>query len=132
MFADIMSRVTGSRYRSESAVLKNYRRFAVRDELYPGILPSQAAVVSGTVYFHLTAAVWNKLDLFEGEMYQRETIDVEFADGRIASAQTYVVRPEFEHRLSRSEWSAEAFQNSGKKQFLARYFGFNMLKPPEK
>ena len=132
MFADVMSRVTGSQYRCESAVLRNYRCFAVRDELYPGILPSTGAVVTGTVYFRLIAAIWKRLDLFEGEMYRRETIDVEFADGRIASAQTYVVRPEFAHRLSRSGWSAEAFRDTGKKQFLARYFGFDMLKPPEK
>ena len=132
MFADIMFRVTKNRYKSESALLRNYRRLTVRDEWYPGILPSKGDVVTGMVYFRLTEADWRRLDLFEGEMYRRETINVEFADGRSASAQTYVVRPQFEYRLSGKGWSAEAFRRAGKKQFQTRYFGFDMLKPPKK
>ena len=131
MFADIMFGVTGSRYQSESALLRHYRRFAVRDELYPGILPKKGDIVTGVVYFDLTEAAWRRLDMFEGDMYRRKTVEVEFIGDRVASAQTFVVRPEFEFRLSRSEWSAKAFQHTGKKQFQEQYFGFKALKPPK-
>jgi hypothetical protein len=128
LFEDIMFTVAGSRYESESAVLRNYGRFAVRDEVYPGIRPKKGDAVTGTVYFNLTETAWRRLDRFEGKMYRRETTEVEFADGRIAEAQTYVVRPEFAHKLSRTQWSPAEFLHSGKTQFEQRYRGFETLK----
>lgn len=129
MFDDIMFTVSGSRYKSAPALLRDYRRAVVRGEVYPGIAPQKGEVVPGTVYFGLPAAAWQRLDLFEGEMYRRDTVAVELADGRIAKAQTYVVRPEFASRLSRKPWSAEEFLHTDKLQFEARYRGFHKLKP---
>jgi hypothetical protein len=129
MFEDIMFTVSGSRYKSESALLRNYGRFVVRDEVYPGIRPKQGDAVSGTVYFNLSETAWRRLDRFEGEMYRREALEVAFADGRVAKAQTYVVRPEFAHRLSRSQWSPAEFLRSGKSRFERQYRGFETLKP---
>lgn len=127
MFADIMAAVSGDCYKSESAVLANYRRFAIRDELYPGIRPQKGDLVTGTVYFDLREAAWERLDRFEGRMYRRETIEVVFADGREAKAQTYVVRSEFTSRLSRKKWSPKEFLRSGKSRFREEYPGFEML-----
>lgn len=129
MFEDIMSSVSGSRYECGPALLRDYRRSAIRGEVYPGIRPKKGEVVTGCVYFNLTQTTWQRLDLFEGEMYRRETIEVEFADGHTASAQTYVVQPQFASRLSHSEWSPEEFLRAGKSQFQVRYRGFGMLKP---
>ncbi len=129
MFADIMTAVTGGRYESASAVLHHYRRLTIRNEVYPGIQPHQGATVTGTVYLNLDEEAWQRLDLFEGRMYRRETIEVEFAGGTGAMAQTYVVRPEFYYRLGPNEWSPTEFQHSGKKRFEAKYQGYDELDP---
>ena len=131
MFDDIMFTVCGSRYQSAPAVLRDYRRAVVRGQVYPGIVPQRGEVVTGTVYFGLPAAVWQRLDIFEGKLYRRDTVTVELADGRIGEAQTYVVRPEFASRLGRKPWSAEEFLQTGKRQFEARYLGFKKLTPPD-
>ena len=131
MFEDIMTAVCGGGYASESALLKNYRCFAVRGEVYPGIRPQKAAVVAGKVYISLTQAAWKRLDRFEGQMYRRDAIEVELASGRVAAAQTYVVRPEFAYRLSSKAWSAEKFLRAGKMQFQKHYRGFEALKHTE-
>lgn len=129
MFADIMAAVSGSLYKFAPALLRGYRRFAIRDEVYPGIRPHKGDVVTGTVYFDLDEEAWKRLDLFEGEMYRRDTVEVEIADGRVAKAQTYVVRPEFISRLSSKKWSPREFLRSGKSRFQGQYKGFDVLKP---
>jgi len=128
MFADIMATVCGGSYQSQPALLRDYRRLVIRNEVYPGIRPQKGDIVRGTVYFKLKSDAWKRLDLFEGEMYRRDTIDIEYADGRTAKAQTYVVRPEFASRLGRNEWSAGEFLRLGKSRFQAQYKGFEMLK----
>jgi hypothetical protein len=128
MFEDILFSVTGNRYKSEAALLRDYRRYAIRDEVYPGIAICRGDSVNGMVYFNLTEADWIRLDLFEGGMYRRDTIEVAFADGREAKAQTYVVRAEYSVRLSRSQWNPEEFLRSGKAQFQSQYRGFEILK----
>ena len=129
MFADIMTSVTGRHYRSASAVLHNYRRLTVHNEDYPGILPHKGAAVSGMVYFNLEKEAWQRLDLFEGRMYRRETIEVALADKTEAIAQAYIVRPEYAYRLGPDEWSAAEFRRFGKKRFQTRYQGYDKLYP---
>ena len=129
MFADIMTAVTGRRYKSASALLHDYRRLTVRNEVYPGIQPHQGSTVSGTVYFDLEGEAWKRLDLFEGKMYRRDTVGVEFADGTKAVAQAYIVRPEFYYRLGPNEWSAAEFRRFGKKRFQTQYRGYDKLDP---
>ena len=129
MFEDIMSSVSGCGCKCEPALLHDYRRYRVRNAVYPGIVPESGGVVRGTVYFNLAESAWQRLDLFEGEMYRRQTVEVKFADRRTQRAQTYIVRPEFTSRLSRREWSSDEFLREGKSRFLARYRGFERLKP---
>ena len=129
MVEEIMLAVTGDRYEFEPALLRDYRRAAIRNEFYPGIVPHGGERVAGTLYFDLTPRAWERLDLFEGEMYRRQIVEVAFADGRMGKGQTYVVRPEFEFRLSRRKWHLEEFLRSGKQQFEMHYRGFEWLKP---
>jgi hypothetical protein len=129
MFADIMTSVTGRRYKAASAVLYNYRRLTVRNEDYPGIVPHKGAAVTGMVYFNLEKQDWQRLDVFEGRMYRRKTIEVALADGTEAMAQAYVVRPEYAYRLGPDEWSAAEFRRFGKKRFQTQYQGYDKLNP---
>ena len=131
MVEEIMVAVSAGSYANSPAVLRDYRRRTIRHQVYPGIMPHKGAVVTGVVYFDLSRAAWERLDRFEGRMYRRDTVAVEFSDKRIAKAQTYVVRSAFAHMLSRSEWSLEAFLRAGKRQFERKYPGFAVLASAE-
>lgn len=115
------------------AALINYRRCRVAGEEYPGMVPAPGGLVPGLVYFDVPAEAWTRLDAFEGEMYQRCTVLLTSADvcGDEISleAETYVVRPEFVHRLLPVEWSLAEFLQSGRQQFEAGYAGFEQLLP---
>jgi gamma-glutamylcyclotransferase (GGCT)/AIG2-like uncharacterized protein YtfP len=127
MCEDIMTEVAGTRLRCTPANLSGYRRFLVKDEQYPGVVAAEGGVVAGIVYHGLDAANRQRLDRFEGEMYNRMPVTVHYADGREAMVDCYLFRPEFSHRLSSTEWDFAAFLQSGKTLFQHQYSGFKAI-----
>jgi gamma-glutamylcyclotransferase (GGCT)/AIG2-like uncharacterized protein YtfP len=125
---DIMVAVSGRRVTGVRCWLRDYARGKIQGEVYPGIVARPGKVVEGVLYSDLPEAAWKRLDLFEGERYQRKAIQVELEDGDVREAQVYVLRPEFAHALSASPWSLEEFLRSGKEEFRRRYLGFEALK----
>ncbi len=128
MCEDILLAATGCRFTGVRGILRDYERRTIRGEVYPGIVVTPGKVVEGVVYSDLPEAAWRRLDAFEGEMYHRRLIQVELEDGTARVAQAYVIRPEFEHRLSSSPWLREEFLGSGRQRFETQYPGFETLK----
>ena len=116
MFADVWQRVVRGRYTSVAATLDGYRRFAVRDATYPGIVASIGSRVDGLVYADVAADDLARLDAFEGELYQRIDALVTDAQGSTMQVQTYLcVQPDC---LSDQPWLPQAFALH---DFLASY-----------
>lgn len=127
MSDDIMCAVTGSRVSATGGILRGFRRNRLFGELYPAITPSPDGMVEGVVYSNVADEVWERLDQFEGEMYCRRVVTVELVDGTFRHAQTYILRPQFEDRLSTESWTLQEFLRSGKAQFESHYRGFAAL-----
>lgn len=127
MCEDIMTEVAGTRLPCAPATLHGYRRFLVKNEHYPGVVAETGGLVSGIVYHDISAESWQRLDRFEGEMYERRPVRVCYADGTEAMVDCYVVRPEFSHRLSSTEWDFAAFLQRGKSLFQHQYSGFKAI-----
>ena len=123
MATDIMRRACRHEGPSTPARLRNYFRGTILDETYPGIVSATGANVTGLYYPDLTRSAIGRLDEFEGEMYERITVDVETASG-LVSAQTYVIRPCFRHMVTSVPWAFDAFMRSGYRGFIAAYGGF--------
>jgi gamma-glutamylcyclotransferase (GGCT)/AIG2-like uncharacterized protein YtfP len=124
MCEDIMFAVTGTLLRSSLAVLPGYRRFSVKNELYPAVIPSDGHQVEGLVYHGLSAEDLIRLDRFEEGMYDRRPVRVRVKDGARIQAFCYVCRPEFRQELTDQDWDFDRFLADGKKIFQARYPGF--------
>jgi len=127
MCADIMQQVAGCLPLHAPATLARFRRCRVRGEEYPAIIGRQEAAVQGLVYLEVPEEAWQRLDRFEGEMYDRRTVLVDWADGKGLVADTYVIREEFVHLLLPSDWSYEEFLCTGRKRFETDYGGFDAL-----
>ena len=74
----LLGRVPGSR----DAVLPAYRRGRLAGRPWPGIAPSAAESVGGTLYEGLTAAELRRLDRYEGADYRRGAVHVQTRAGR--------------------------------------------------
>jgi len=120
MCDEIMQAVSGHHRSSLPASLKGYRRCSVSGEAYPAISPDPAGCVAGVVYLNVAHQAWGRLDEYEGEMYSRETVQVELEDGRAILAETYVVMPAFVGQLDVVDWDYEYFLEHEKKRYLEK------------
>lgn len=124
MCSDIMIRVAGCQADFSPACLNNYFRSAIRDREYPGITPRRGTMVTGVLYLNLSSEPIQRLDVFEGELYRREVVEVVTEHDGVIEAMTYVIKPQYRDLLTDEEWSFNYFLAVGKKRFEQTYFGF--------
>lgn len=124
MCADIMHRVSGCQAQSTEAVLTNFHRSKICGEDYPGIVPRSGFTVQGVLYLSLSEEALRRLDIFEGDLYERQEVEVVSKEHGRCLAMTYVVRPMYRDRLSNEEWSYSHFLAVGKARFESTYLGF--------
>jgi gamma-glutamylcyclotransferase (GGCT)/AIG2-like uncharacterized protein YtfP len=111
---DVIERVTGSSHEAIPAVLTGYRRLCVQGAAYPGLVPGGDGKVEGLLYQHLDPSALDRLDRFEGAIYERRLVEVTVGDGRTLEAFAYVVREDQRHRLTDEEWDHRQFLEQGK------------------
>jgi gamma-glutamylcyclotransferase (GGCT)/AIG2-like uncharacterized protein YtfP len=127
MCDDIMREVAGCSPVPLPGTLRGYRRCSVRDALYPALVPDEEGCVEGVVYRNVPPSAWDRLDRFEGEMYERRVVQIELMEGTALPAATYVVRPEFLDLLDPSDWDFAQFLRNGKASFERHYPGYRSL-----
>lgn len=121
MTEHIMFGVCGMQLSAKPARLAGFSRHPVKDEDYPGIVPSDADEVHGVLYLAVPADAIARLDAFEGEQYRRTPVTVECPDGQQLSADTYVFRPELAHLLLPGDWDEAAFEREGRARFERKF-----------
>lgn len=124
MCSDIMFKVAGCQVELSQAVLNNFFRSKMYGREYPGIVEQPKAQVSGILYRNLSPEALQRLDAFEGEMYQRQEVEVMTKEHGPAMAMTYVIKPRYREQLTDEEWDFDYFLAFGKKTFEKTYFGF--------
>lgn len=127
MCEDIMHEVSGYRLPHDPGTLRGYSRRSVTGENYPAILPDKEATVDGLIYRNIPSTVWDRLDRFEGEMYERHHVTVELNDRTTLSAETYVIHPVYLNRLDQFDWDLDEFIRNGKASFQKQYKGYHSL-----
>jgi gamma-glutamylcyclotransferase (GGCT)/AIG2-like uncharacterized protein YtfP len=108
MFAPVWEKVVRGNYRSATATARDYARFDISGETYPGMVARAGARVDGVIYFDVSADDIAALDGFEGSEYRRETISVVLGDGEKVAAASYVFIAS--GRLAATVWQPERFQ----------------------
>ena len=124
MIPEVMVAVTTREFRFKNAILRGYSRFTVKGESYPGIIPASDAVTEGIIYFDLDESSLERLDAFEGDLYQRTPVKVEMEKEDILNAETYVIKPRYKRCLSSKEWNLKEFARIHLASFLQTYSGF--------
>ncbi len=120
MFPEVLAAVTGRLRMGEPATLAGFRRWRVRDRVYPAITEEPGASVQGQLYRDLKPGELGMLDRFESEFYDRCELTVTDGDGQSLSAWAWVLRPGREWMISRDPWSPEAFVSNCLDQWIAR------------
>ncbi len=114
----IIGHIVGRPLAGVPARLEGYARFRVRGRVYPAIVGAAGGEVSGMLYAGLEAAELERLDFYEGELYERREVSV--WEGAVAQrAATYVLRPELRHELSDEPWDFAGFLRDHLDEYLA-------------
>lgn len=122
MFAEVFGAVCHATRPARPASLRDYARHALRGRVYPGLVSAPGACTEGVVFEGIDAALWARLDAFEGALYERRTVTVEdAAHGRVIAAEVYVIAPRARRLLTAVPWDADAFRARHLATYLARH-----------
>ena len=124
---DIMQAVSGQRKGFEAASLQHYERRSVIEQPYPALIERADATVTGVVYRDISDDMWQRLDLFEGERFERRLVTVQLLDGGETEACVYVLLPEHWHIVRDSGWDFERFMKEGRGTFESQYPGYKSI-----
>ena len=116
MYPEIFSAVVGETLASAPALLRGWRRQAIRHETYPAATPSASAQIEGVVWFNVSAQAVARLDLFETQAYIREQVQVETSPGQLCLAEIYLWLDLTQ--LIDEDWSTTEFETQHLKNFF--------------
>jgi gamma-glutamylcyclotransferase (GGCT)/AIG2-like uncharacterized protein YtfP len=119
LFPEVLTAVTGRALAAEPAALDGYVRRCVIGEIFPAIVEADRGDrVAGLLYLGVDDRTWNRLDRFEGDLYERRRVKIATRD-----AFTYVLGSAWRHRLGAEPWDPAAFARDHLDAFLARLAG---------
>ena len=127
MIPSVMSAVTGKNFRALKACLKEYARFKLKGESYPGIVSRTGSAIEGMVHCDVDDLSLKLLDDFEGGLYQRVSVRVEVGHGGRLNAEAYIISLEHLHLMSSEPWDFDEFKKDHLQEFLRKYKGFSAL-----
>lgn len=121
-FPEIMYRVTGEIFPYEPAWIKDYARYLVKNQSFPGLIYEHGACTTGTLYHELKPRHLKRLDAYEGLLYSREKLCVETEVEECCQALVYVIPEQKKTMLSSRPWDKDSFAKQGYNHFLKKEF----------
>jgi len=120
---DVFQRVCGEKRLAQTASLADHAAYYLRDQTYPGIRAEAGKRLPGRLYQGIDIRMWQKLDAFEGEEYQRQSVQV-FVPGRggFLEAQIYTLKSGSRSQLTHQPWTLQAFRSRHLTTFLQDSF----------
>jgi gamma-glutamylcyclotransferase (GGCT)/AIG2-like uncharacterized protein YtfP len=122
MSPDILEMVIHRAAVGVPATLLDYRRAKIAGVSYPGMIPEPGSRVDGCLYKQLSLSDLEKLDIFEGEMYQRKLVEIHLE--QTLQSYTYILAGAHAHLLTNEAWSYEDFLKNDKGNFIRNYGGW--------
>lgn len=109
---EIVHAVVGRVPASQPAALHGYARYTVKQQVYPGVIEQEGAVIEGAIYRGMHPDEWRRLDEYEGTLYVRRAVEVSVGPGSgnpTVRTQCYVVPRESASALSTEPWDLQRF-----------------------
>jgi gamma-glutamylcyclotransferase (GGCT)/AIG2-like uncharacterized protein YtfP len=116
---EVLHAVVGQRWQGQPALLVGYARYRVRGKPYPAIVAEPMAQVPGLLYRGVAAEELAWLDTYEGELYERRTVDVQVG-AAAHPAVVYVLGEQHRSLLSKDAWELAEFEREHLAEYLQR------------
>src|SRR5262245_53422920 len=109
MFPEVWQSVVGRSFETVGGQAEGYAIFRVQDAVFPGIAAAPGSAVQGVVYLDVDDASLARLDRFEDDFYDRQSLTIACEDGQLLQAEAYVVPPANSNVLTNEPWERNAF-----------------------
>jgi gamma-glutamylcyclotransferase (GGCT)/AIG2-like uncharacterized protein YtfP len=132
MFPEVWQAVVGRKFSAVDGTATGYKILRVQGAVFPGIVAADdRAATRGVVYLDVDRNSLARLDLFEDDFYERQTLWVDCDDGQRRAADAYIVPATNLAVLSDEPWDRSAFVASGGlEHFIRRFQGFARIESP--
>lgn len=120
MYEPVWQKLVTGKYNQQLAQLAEFKRVKVKQATYPVIIEDALSTVNGIVYFDVSAQDVERLDMFEGEYYQRKALTVTTKNSSL-SADCYLLNPAHRHICSTELWCEQEFINKYLANFVESY-----------
>jgi gamma-glutamylcyclotransferase (GGCT)/AIG2-like uncharacterized protein YtfP len=126
MFPEVWRAVVGREFDTVAGVAEGFAVYRVADAVFPAIVAAgERDIAHGVVYLNVDHASLARLDLFEDDFYERQTLWIDCDDGQRRAADTYVVPAENRKVLTLEPWDSASFvATGGLEHFIRRFQGF--------
>lgn len=117
---DVMRQVIGRVPPFRKAIARDCARRRLKGQCFPGMFISSGENTPGLVYESLTPEDWLRLDDYEGHIYQRTPVTVDFSDGTpSARIDAYLLNSLGLELVEEAPWSYENFLQNDLEEYLA-------------
>ena len=122
MDAELWNELVGNPYKTAPFTLSGYKRCALKAKAYPGLIKEEGATTHGLIYFNVSNVDILKLDVFEGQEYERITVDTVFNNQAI-TLQTFLFVGESKYVLD-EDWDLDHFTENDTENFKDNFLGW--------
>ncbi|ACR12087.1 gamma-glutamylcyclotransferase family protein [Teredinibacter turnerae] len=129
MYPPVWQRIVQYHYEHNAATIYGYERVGVRDEPYPMLVPAgTSSVVEGVLYRNITPDDLARLDAFEGDFYDRISVDVVLTDGSVVQGMVYLANAYGRQYALETPWDMALFEAEGMQRFNNLYDGYERIR----
>jgi gamma-glutamylcyclotransferase (GGCT)/AIG2-like uncharacterized protein YtfP len=132
MFPQVWEAVIERMFPTIEGAASGFEVFRVKDAVFPGIIETAERSVRGVIYLDVDPDSVKRLDTFEDDFYERQTIWIDCDGGQQLEADAYVVPEANRSVLTDEIWDRDEFVASGGLQdFINRFAGFRRVADEE-
>lgn len=124
LLPELQRRVTGRTFEADPARVVGFDRRRVHGETYPSLVPAVDRWVDGALLRDVDDAALARLDVYEGDAYERIMVRVCVADGTSVDAWLWLLRASEQQRISDEPWDLAVFVARDLERFESEYEGF--------
>jgi gamma-glutamylcyclotransferase (GGCT)/AIG2-like uncharacterized protein YtfP len=129
MFPEIWRAIVGRDFATVAGTAAGFANYRLVGAVFPGLVAAaDSDAVHGVVYLDVDDNSLERLDLFEGDFYERQALWIACDDGQQLQAAAYIVPPRNRSGLTNEPWDRDEFVAAGGlAQFIRQFAGFARL-----
>jgi len=120
MYEAVWQQITHQKFEALDAVIHGYCCLGVQNHSYPGLVKGKQSI-EGKLFLNISPSILFRLDEYEGDYYERISVDSTTTQQQRYKADVYLFKQEFQHLLSSHPWDRDYFEQHELKNYRVTF-----------